>query len=451
MQTVFDAIVFAGILAGLVAGSGGCSVGSLDTPVTFGDDVGARTTAGGDGERSSSGSESGGDGSAPGEAEDDGSDGDGTSGGVGESEGGAESGMPELPDLDCDPQPPWYYPKPPLVTQPLELRQWRWIAVPEMRCANDTPGGFFANFTDQSRDLVVFFGGGGVCYDATSCLLDTFLLLGVGPVPLLSWLGDQQSSSGIFDRNDPSNPFRDANFTYFPHCTGDGHTADKVTVYPGMSPIQQVGYRNVQEALRIIGPTFEHVERVTVAGFSAGGIGSLANYHQIAWLFECLGHAPPLLIDDAGPVLRQPFLADVSQEKLRVGWGLDATFAELCPECSTQGYHLALQRIRELHPGARTALVNAYGDSVVRQLYSAMSFDLSFVNDPNVLRLGLLDYASWTATLPDPTPDTRHREFFYYSERHGALVVAPLSATPGLAQFLQAQLDDAPGWESVHP
>jgi hypothetical protein len=284
-----------------------------------------------------------------------------------------------------------------------------------------------------------------------SCLLDTPLLLGVGPAPLPTWLGDQQSYSGIFDRNDPTNPFRDASFVFFPHCTGDGHTADKISAYPGMSPIHQVGYANVQEALRILGPTFEHVERVTVAGFSAGGIGSLANYHQIAWLLECLGHAPPLLIDDAGPVLRKPYLSDLSQSSLRAGWGLDDTFAELCPECGVEGYHLALQRIRELHPGARTALVSAYGDSVVRQLYSALSLDLAFVNDANVLRNGLLDYASWTAGLPEPSPSTRHREFFYWGERHGALVVAPLSATPGLAGFLQAQLDDAPGWANVHP
>jgi hypothetical protein len=63
----------------------------------------------------------------------------------------------------------------------------------------------------------------------------------------------------------------------------------------------------------------------------------------------------------------------------------------------------------------------------------------------------LLDYSAWTAGLPAPDSSTRHREFYYWGDRHGALVVAPLSATPGLAQFLQAQLDDAPEWGSVIP
>lgn len=450
MHTSCTAVLVAGVLGVLASG---CSEGTMVAGSAFGDELGEQDD-GGDGPTSSSSAATQIDAGEDGE-DDDGSAGEaGPGGGEGGSEGdeggGGETGaMPELPDLDCEPQPPWYYPKPPIATQAHEVRQWRWIPVPEMRCANDTEGGFFANFTESNRDLVVFFGGGGVCYDAISCLLDTPLLLGMGPVPLLTWQADLQSHSGIFDRNDPSNPYRDANFTFFPHCTGDGHTADKISNYG--ADIHQVGYRNVQEAMRILGPTFETVERITVAGFSAGGIGSLANYHQIAWLFECLGHPAPLLIDDAGPVLRKPFLSELSQASLRTGWGLDDTFADLCPACSTEGYHLALQRIRELHPGARTSLVNAYGDGVVRQLYSALSLDLSFANDPNALRVGLLDYAGWTSTLPDPTPSTRHREFFYWGERHGALVVAPLSDTPGLAQFLQAQLDDAPTWGSVIP
>lgn len=389
---------------------------------------------------------------AEGDGESDGTDG----GGVGDwgTGNGADDGGPDdpaLPDLDCDPQPPWYIPGAPLTTDPTEYGQWRWIEVDGMVCADGSQGGFFASFTADPRDLLIFFGGGGVCYDFLSCTLDTPLLLGMGPAPLAMWLGDTQSHSGVFDRNDPSNPFRDANIAYFPHCTGDGHTADKISSYPILSDIHQRGYANVQRALTVLGPTFEDAERVTVAGFSAGGIGSLANYHQIAWLFECLGHPSPLLINDAGPVLRKPHLSDHAQESLREGWGLDTTFDDLCPACDTDGYHLALQRIRELHPGARTSLVVAYGDTIVRDLYAALRLDPGFASDPHALRAGLLDYASWTAGLPDPDGTTRHREFFYPSERHGALVVAPLAHTPGLAEFLQAQVDDAPGWSNVHP
>ena len=93
-------------------------------------------------------------------------DGGGDTGG-GVSDGLDESGdegMGELPDLDCEPQPPWYYPKEPLATSALEIRQWRWIAVEEMRCANDTTGGFFTSISEDPRDLVIFFGGGVPIY-----------------------------------------------------------------------------------------------------------------------------------------------------------------------------------------------------------------------------------------------------------------------------------------------
>ncbi len=376
---------------------------------------------------------------------------DSTSDGLDPSEG-SDASTGWLPDLDCEPQPLWYKPKDPIETAPHELRQWRWVQVPGMKCANNTPGGFFINRSDQDRDVVFFFGGGGVCYDGISCILDLPLLLGMGPAPLPVWLADQQSHFGIFDRNDPANPFRDASFVFFPHCTGDGHTADKISEYPLLGPIHQRGYANVQHAMNTLAPTFEHVERVTVAGFSAGGIGALANYHQIAWLFECLGHPSPLLINDAGPVLRKPFLSDLAQSSLRAGWGLDDVFGELCPQCASEGYHAALARIRELHPGARTALVVAYSDAIVRQLYAALTLNLAYTdNAQSTLRDALLDYASWTGGLPETSPGTRHREFYYHGDRHGALVVAPLWETPGLADFLRAQLDDAPDWHNVHP
>ena len=43
---------------------------------------------------------------------------------------------------------------------------------------------------------------------------------------------------GIFDRGDEANPFRRSNFVVLPHCTGDGHAANRVSTYPPLAPIQ---------------------------------------------------------------------------------------------------------------------------------------------------------------------------------------------------------------------
>src|SRR5690606_37832876 len=62
---------------------------------------------------------------------------------------GSDGSTGWLPDLDCEPQPLWYKPKDPIETAPHELRQWRWVEIPGMKCANNTPGGFFLNRSDQ--------------------------------------------------------------------------------------------------------------------------------------------------------------------------------------------------------------------------------------------------------------------------------------------------------------
>src|SRR5688500_13106058 len=116
MQTVRRAIVIAGLLAGLL---GGCSEGTIDDPLPCCNELGMQPSDADDGASgsSSSGTDPGGDSEAGSD------DGDGgstyTGGGANEGDGGSGGTVPELPDLDCEPQPPWYYPKPALTTSAL--------------------------------------------------------------------------------------------------------------------------------------------------------------------------------------------------------------------------------------------------------------------------------------------------------------------------------------------
>jgi hypothetical protein len=211
--------------------------------------------------------------------------------------------------------------------------QWVWVPIEGSVCSDGSPAGVGVNFTAQSRELLIWFQGNGVCYDATSCRLFPLLLVGMGPDPLdHMWWGDKNTGhTGIFDRNDAANPFRKSNFVVFPHCGVDGHTADKESTYPSTPTVQQRGYANVGFALRRIVPTFLDATRIVVAGFSAGGIGAGANYHQ--------GAVAP----------------------------------------------------------------------------------------------------------------SRQQQFYYPGIRHGALAIAPLSATPGLVDFLNGQLGEAENWVNVEP
>jgi len=342
----------------------------------------------------------------------------------------------------------------PLSTEPIDVdgsEQWQWVPIDSTLCADGTPAGVGVNFTDDSRDLVIWFQGNGVCFDMTSCTLYSSILVGMGPDPLdhMWWGDDNTQRTGIFDRTDPENPFRDSNFVVFPHCGVDGHTADKKATYSSVGMVHQHGYANVTVALSRIVPTFEDATRVVVAGFSAGGIGAGTNYHQIAEAFEAVGQPPPFLIDDGGPVLRPPYLGPRAQESLRGGWGMDETIEPWCPRCADEGYHVVLETIAELHPGMRASVISSYGDSVATPLYGLLNTSLAF----NGARLeeGLHDLSSWTDGLRETVSPSTQRVFYYPGDRHGALAVAPLSATPGLIEFLNAQLDGDEQWTTVEP
>jgi len=341
---------------------------------------------------------------------------------------------------------------PPVLGDPIDAQpteEWVWVPIEGTVCADGTEAGVGVNFTTESRDLVIWFQGNGVCYDQNTCTLFQSLLTGMGSDPLdHMWWGDKNTGHlGVFDRTNPTNPLRQSNFVVFPHCGVDGHTADKDSTYPNLPTIHQHGYANVTVALQRIVPTFRDAARIVVAGFSAGGIGAGANYHQIATAFEAIGKPALFLIDDAGPVLRPPYAGPTARESLRTGWGLDKTLEPWCPNCAADGYHAIHETVARLHPGLRSSVVCAYNDGVATPLYALLNADPTF--DGSKMEAGLRDLASWVDSFQADVAPSKQHEFFYPGSRHGALVVDALGATPGLTEFLTDQLEGSPTWATV--
>ena len=358
--------------------------------------------------------------------------------------GAPDAAITEFPDAALDLGEP-------LTVPPDQLDQWVWIPIPEMVCADNTPAGVGVRFTGQSKNVVIWFQGNGVCYDLKTCTLFKDLLVGMGSDPLdHMWWGDTaQGDRGIFDRNDPQNPFRADNFVVLPHCALDGHTADKESSYPTLPTYQQRGFKNAQIAAQRIVATFPYATRVVVAGYSAGGIGATANYDHIAARFEAIGHPPPFLIADSGPLLRTPYLGTVARNDLTAGGGLDKTVFANCPDCPTAGPSAAYPTLAQRHPGVRASVISSYGDSVSTNLYRLLNYDIN-VLDGNKFRAGLLDLESWMSEQQPALAPSTHRSFYFGGDRHGALVY-PLADTPGLVTFLEQQLSSDPSWQSVTP
>jgi hypothetical protein len=277
------------------------------------------------------------------------------------------------------------------------------------------------------------------------------LLTGMGPDPLDHlWWGDKNTPHiGVFNRADPGNPWRASNYIAFPHCAVDGHSADKESTYPPLPTIHQHGYRNVTRALPRILASFLDAARITVAGFSAGGIGAAANYHQIAISFEALGKPPPFLIVDAGPILPPPFAGPIATASLRNGWGTERTIEPWCSTCATEGYHTGYRELARLHPGLRSSILSSYNDNVATPLYALLNLDPTF----NGARFaaGLHGLADWTDGYQGSVGASTHRVFYYGGDRHGAISVDDIWRTPGLLEFLYAQIEFKPTWSNIRP
>ena len=147
---------------------------------------------------------------------------------------------------------------------------WERVATKgETCCALGTPYSFFhRNGADSSR-LLIYFEGGGACWDWVSCsgLFD-------------STVQDDELSEyrGIFDATNPENPFRDFEIVFVPYCTGDVFVGDAKQHYgddPSSHPIAHRGFANVEAILAWMARQDPHPGEVVVAGTSAGSYGAL--------------------------------------------------------------------------------------------------------------------------------------------------------------------------------
>jgi Pectinacetylesterase len=134
-------------------------------------------------------------------------------------------------------------------------------------CARGDPFAFWARLADPKR-LVVFFQGGGGCFDETTCAVGS------------TWFDDSvgvedhpRYAGGVLDLRDRRNPLRNWSWVFIPSCTGDVHLGDKRNRY-GSVIVEQRGWQNARAALRWAFRRFRDVDAVFVTGCSAGSVGS---------------------------------------------------------------------------------------------------------------------------------------------------------------------------------
>lgn len=347
----------------------------------------------------------------------------GPDGGVGAADAGPDAAAASGPDAGpCAP------PAAAAVEAPADT--WTWIPIDGMRCANGQPTGIGVNLRPGATRLFIYLIGGGACWDHASCYQDeraAFIEEGFA-AEAFGQLGLAQF--WFFDRAAPQNPFADHHQVFVPYCTGDVHGGDRVADHGGRMT-HHVGARNFTLLARRLAATFPDLERVVVAGGSAGGYGALFNWHRARAAFPC---ARVDLIDDAGAPIPSPPFAAARRALWSRAWDLASTLPADCPGCVDDWARLLAYNL-ERAPGARAALLTAMRDGVIA----------------DYMEVGGAAFERGVEQILASVPDPRFGAFLVRGDTHVLMAQPVVAGGQTVPQWLQAMQADDPAWGTVGP
>lgn len=177
----------------------------------------------------------------------------------------------------------------------------------ETSCAYGDPYRFFVRPAAEPSDkLLIYFAGGGACWNADNCA-PSFAGPDGNPI-FVSRLESGPNTrltrgltQGFFNYDNPANPVGDYNAVYVSYCTADVHSGSKRIEYESSSgekyTINHVGAINATAALDWTFENFPDPSNVVVAGCSAGAYGSILHSARI---MQQYAGTPVAQIGDAG-------------------------------------------------------------------------------------------------------------------------------------------------------
>lgn len=245
--------------------------------------------------------------------------------------------------------------------QPSSSEAWAMIEPGGLTdCAFDTPFRFFFHQGSDPDVLLVYFQGGGACWNWVSCsgMFDT----SVSETEL-------QDFRGIFDFSNAQNPFRNASVLFVPYCTGDVHVGDATVAYgePAWNspPVRHNGWNNVSAVRAWAERNIKTPRTLVVAGASAGSYGAVFHSPSFARLYPSatlvvIGDSGVPLLHDYGPILD----AWGAGPRLRSEWASGGYGA-----ASPVTLEKAHERIAELRPDAMITHITAADDAVQKAFF----------------------------------------------------------------------------------
>lgn len=292
--------------------------------------------------------------------------------------------------------------------------------------------------------LVVFFDGGGACWDDVTCAIprlrnDARDDDGFYKAELIS-TDDPNRFNGIFDLDNPRNPVRNWSFVYIPYCTGDVHTGSNTAHYTDPDTgepytIEHRGADNFRVVLSWLKENFAQPQQLLVAGSSAGAYGAATHYPRIR---EAYPRGRAALIGDAGQgVMTQSFLAQRERSwRAVLPRGLFRRNEAITPETDLIG------RLAERYPNDRFAQYTTAHDITQSSFYALMGVENACMAWSQAMSSALAERQrapNFRSYLASGETHSILRTARFYSEQSGG---APL------ADWFAAMLTGGPAWEN---
>jgi len=176
------------------------------------------------------------------------------------------------------------------------------------RCGDGSPYAFWIRLAPEGSPVdhvVVGMQGGGVCIFGSDCA--------TRPADLFEAMNDQPETGGTLSNDPEISPFADWTKVYLPYCNQDVFIGGGTTSNFDEITVQRYGAVNVRAAMRYVRDVlWRELDRDTAAGyrsdqvkalfggFSAGGFGTIYNYH---WVLDDLEWPHTAAYPDAGLAL----------------------------------------------------------------------------------------------------------------------------------------------------
>lgn len=162
-------------------------------------------------------------------------------------------------------------------------------------------GGKYSFFVRKaaSNKLLIYFEGGGSCFDAKACRVGG-VFFDESIDPSVGADNPALKSYGVFDLNDPRNPFRDYNIVFVSYCTGDAFMGGKTVTYNDDGypyDVHHIGFLNTRAVLEWTYQNYAKPDSLFMIGCSAGVVGS---FIHAPYILEHYQNIPTALIGDSG-------------------------------------------------------------------------------------------------------------------------------------------------------